>query len=47
MNFPVIMVKGNAWTPQRFWYYETAENQEQKDELEEQGFVESTYNKEK
>lgn len=38
LTFPVLMVKGNAWVPQRFWEYVTVFDETQYIALLEQGF---------
>ena len=38
---PVVMVKGNAHTPQRFWLYTECYNQGYEDELRKLGYVKS------
>lgn len=41
MSYPILMVKGDALTPQRFWDYREVANDKEKKDLEDQGFVQS------
>ena len=41
MNFPIVMINGNANTPQRFWYVAIVYNQEEYEWHIKRGYVKS------
>jgi DNA/RNA endonuclease G (NUC1) len=44
MNYPILMVRGNAFIPKRFWNYVTVFNEEQYENLIKKGFIISNLN---
>ena len=47
MEFPIIMCKGDALTPQRFWGYREVTNQREYNRAIADGYVVSSRNKSK
>lgn len=39
MKYPILLVKGDAFTPKRFWHYVTVFDDTQYNDLIEKGFV--------